>query len=282
MRPIASMRRQPLRGPSPVPFLDFGGKRAAALLSYLALTLLLLAGGAVGRPATQTVELLRPKDWRAVNVVLTDLLQIPALDRLAQNVCGAIARHGKDRGAMMHVSPTRNDIECGDVRIVWARGTCNPGTVGVNEGPALFEALDAVLRPAHLTLGVEGFVYPANLDDFLARNPANGPALASTVRAAMARCPESKFVLGGFSQGAMVVHDAARALGPDMSKVSAVVLFGDPYARRRVANISPSRVNIFCHKGDNVCKENGDLILPPHSTYNENADEAAMFITSQL
>lgn len=77
----------------------------------------------------------------------------------------------------------------------------------------------------------------------------------------------------------MVVHNAASHLdAATMSKVSAVVLFGDPYNGQAVANISASKVLVVCHDGDNIC-QGGDIILLPHLTYAEDADTAAAFVT---
>lgn len=88
--------------------------------------------------------------------------------------------------------------------------------------------------------------------------------------------------MSGYSQGGMVVHHAAADLDAGtMSKVSAVVIFGDPYSKQAVANIGASRVKIICHEGDNIC-DNGPIILPQHLTYAEDADAAASFVMSQI
>lgn len=76
----------------------------------------------------------------------------------------------------------------------------------------------------------------------------------------------------------MVVHNAASNLdAATLSKVSAVVLFGDPDDGKAVANIDPSKVLVVCHAGDNIC-QGGDIILLPHLTYAEDADTAAAFV----
>lgn len=89
-------------------------------------------------------------------------------------------------------------------------------------------------------------------------------------------------MLGGYSQGGALVHNAAADVGSEtMSKVAAVVTFGDPDSSTPVAGIDASKVLIICHEGDNIC-QHGDLILLPHLTYAENADQAASFVMSQL
>lgn len=80
----------------------------------------------------------------------------------------------------------------------------------------------------------------------------------------------------------MVVHNAADNLdAATMAKVSSVVLFGDPYSRKPVANIASSKVKVICHAGDNIC-EGGSIILLPHLTYAGDADSAADFVASRL
>lgn len=46
-----------------------------------------------------------------------------------------------------------------------------------------------------------------------------------------------------------------------------------------LANIPASKVDVYCHAGDNICV-NGDLILPAHLTYAVNAAAAAAFVAS--
>lgn len=45
----------------------------------------------------------------------------------------------------------------------------------------------------------------------------------------MQKCPQTKIVMSGYSQGGQVVHNSANALGPNiMAKINSVVIFGDP------------------------------------------------------
>jgi len=52
---------------------------------------------------------------------------------------------------------------------------------------------------------------------------------AQLVGTAMTRCPDTKVVMSGYSQGGQLVHNAAKLLPPAVaSKVAAAVIFGDP------------------------------------------------------
>jgi cutinase len=90
-------------------------------------------------------------------------------------------------------------------------------------------------------------------------------------------------VLSGYSQGGYAVHNAAYQLSADaMSKVKAVVVFGDPMSKVPVAGIDPHRVLIVCHKGDNICRHEGPFVTPQHLTYADDARDAAQFLVSRL
>lgn len=52
---------------------------------------------------------------------------------------------------------------------------------------------------------------------------------ASLVEQAFTQCPSTKVVMSGYSQGAMLVHNAAKQLSSNITgKVTAAVTFGDP------------------------------------------------------
>lgn len=52
---------------------------------------------------------------------------------------------------------------------------------------------------------------------------------ASLVEQAFSQCPDTKVVMGGYSQGGQITHNAAAVLSAEtMGNVSAVVIFGDP------------------------------------------------------
>lgn len=101
-----------------------------------------------------------------------------------------------------------------------------------------------------------------------------GPVMAKLVKQALKQCPKTKVVLGGYSQGSMVVHNAANSLSAD--QISAAVLFGDPFKAMSVGKLASSKVKEFCAAGDPVC-ENGVNVMA-HITYGGDAKEAASFL----
>jgi hypothetical protein len=168
---------------------------------------------------------------------------------------------------------------CPDAELVFARGTGEaPGVGGV--GQSYVDALRAALGPRTLD------VYPVNYaasDDF-----ANREAFASTVidgvrdagahvQATAANCPNTKIVLGGYSQGAIVAGYVTATQAPAgvpasavpaplpasvADHVAAVTLFGTPSAEFLKQYDAPeltigpsytSKLLELCAPGDGIC-----------------------------
>ena len=176
-------------------------------------------------------------------------------------------------------APSAAAAPCPDAELVFARGTDEaPGVGGV--GQSYVDALRAQLGAKSLD------VYPVDYaasDDF-----NNREAFASTVidgvrdagahvEATAANCPDTKIVLGGYSQGAIVAGfvtaDQAPAGVPTSavpaplpasvaSHVAAVTLFGNP-SPEFLSQYDAPQLNIgpnytaktlqLCAQGDNIC-----------------------------
>lgn len=101
------------------------------------------------------------------------------------------------------------------------------------------------------------------------------------VQATVASCPDTKIVLGGYSQGAAVVDFITGAPGPVFGftnlmppevadHVAAVVVLGNPSARigRPLTQLSPlygPKTIDLCNGADPVCSTGDDR--PAHSQY---------------
>ncbi|KAJ7585417.1 cutinase [Mycena floridula] len=166
---------------------------------------------------------------------------------------------------------------CSDVMVFFARGTTEPAPIGVVAGPPLQAALKTALNGKSLSF--TGVDYPADIPGFLAGGDKAGSAtMAADLTNAANSCPNAKLVTVGYSQGGQLVHNSAKQLSPAVSsRISAAVIFGDPDNGQAVAGISAASTKVICHNGDNICA-GGDLILAPHLTYGQNAQEAASFI----
>lgn len=98
--------------------------------------------------------------------------------------------------------------------------------------------------------------------------------MAKLVEQALSQCPDTKIIVSGYSQGAMVVHSAK----PTSSKVAGAVLFGDPLKRSAVGDLSTTSVKQFCGTSDQICGGGGDGgATGSHLSYGSSAEAAATF-----
>lgn len=187
---------------------------------------------------------------------------------------------------------------CPDVELIFARGTSEPAGIG-RVGQALSAELADNLGGR--TLGTYGVNYPASYD-FLAA--ADGAVDATNRITAMAQdCPGTRFVLGGYSQGAAVVDmllgipplgekvgevGSAAPLPQSLaSKVAAVAVFGNPATK--FGNPVSMAVPPFTGKGIDLCAD-GDPICSQgrnplaHTSYEKTTmvGQAAGFVSGLL
>jgi cutinase len=103
---------------------------------------------------------------------------------------------------------------CRAVTVIYARGTTQAGNVGEanSEGPTFFNALASRLGGTS-RLAIQGVTYPANVLGFLAGGDAAGATtMFNLINQAASRCPSTKIVVSGYSQGAQLVHTATQRL----------------------------------------------------------------------
>ncbi|CAG8970663.1 hypothetical protein HYALB_00003417, partial [Hymenoscyphus albidus] len=231
------------------------------------------------QPNKRTAESLN----QFLGVLLNDM---PAIEGSLDAVTGVLTEFEGNVAALTKEPTTYNDLEgnlgsdCRTYTIVFARGTTEPGNVGILAGPPFFEAMDAVAGARNVAIqGVNN--YKADIVGYLTGGSASGTVeMARQISDARAKCPNTKLIAAGYSQGGQLVHKAAALLPVDTARwISKVVIFGDPLSRFPVTNVDASRTKIFCNIGDNIC-DNGDLVLPPHLIYGKDALAAALFATS--
>ncbi|KAM0199819.1 hypothetical protein ACHAPI_002914 [Fusarium lateritium] len=178
---------------------------------------------------------------------------------------------------------TQNGLSgaCKDVTVIFARGTSEMGNVGSAAGPPFFAALSKQLGDDKVA--VQGVDYAASVGGIMQMGDTAGTAkMASLVEQAATKCPNTKIVMSGYSQGAMLVHNSAKSIpAAALQKVAAVVNFGDPFQRQAIQGIDADRVKIICHTGDGVCAGTA-AITPDHLTYSQDATAAAQFVASKV
>ena len=200
--------------------------------------------------------------------------------------------------------PGASAAPCPDVEVVFARGTFEPAGVG-GTGQAFVDALRA--KVGGKSIDVYPVNYPASLDFSTA---ADGFIDASNkIRDVAATCPNTKMVLGGYSQGAAVMayttEDAIPAgytlpagigpMSPEVANhVAAVALFGKPSSGFlqmiytgappiTVGRLYAEKTTDLCIPEDSVCAPGGNDSAA-HNLYPVNgmADQAADFAARRL
>lgn len=146
-------------------------------------------------------------------------------------------------------------------------------------------------------MAVQGVPYRASIGGFLAGgSPLGSAVMADLANKTASACPGTKIVMAGYSQGAQIVHNAMEKVAAmsnatatanattsnnniDVaSRVSSVVLFGDPRNGTAVPGVDQARVLSLCNAQDDICARAGDKITLDHLTYNRDAPQAAMFV----
>lgn len=195
-------------------------------------------------------------------------------------------------------APTAAAVGCPDAQLVFARGTSEPAGIG-RVGQALSAQLAGQLGGR--TLGVYAVDYPATYD-FLAT--ADGAIDATNHIAEMAQqCPATRFVLGGYSQGAAVV-DMLMGIPPLGNKVgdvgsapplpfsladrvAAVAVFGNPatkFGNPASAAAAPfaGKAIDLCADGDPICSRGRNPFAHTNYEKSDLVGQAAGFVAGRL
>lgn len=159
---------------------------------------------------------------------------------------------------------------CSDIEIVFARGTDEPPGLGV-VGTSLVKTLQPMVKGQ--SIGTYAVKYPASWD--FAQVAAGANDASRRVQTIAAQCPDSKIVMGGYSQGAAVIDVVATSpiagLGYTaplplavVPHVAAIAVFGNPSARfgRPLTVLSPdfgARTADLCNTGDPICSRGDDF-----------------------
>jgi cutinase len=198
--------------------------------------------------------------------------------------------------------PFAHAAGCPDAEVLFARGTTEDPGVGPT-GQAFVDGLRA--RVGGKSLGVYAVDYPATTAFSTA---VDGITDARThILTTVANCPNTKMVLGGFSQGAAVMGfvtastvpdgvtaaDVPAPMPPDVANhVVAVALFGKPSVRFMNVIKDPAVTigALYAGKTIDLCNDN-DLVCDPHgssfSAHNEYTDaglvdQGATYAATQL
>ena len=202
-------------------------------------------------------------------------------------------------GAVTAITPSiafapAASADCPDLEVIFARGTDDTPGLGTI-GSAFVNALSG--KVGGRSVGSYAVSYPADYDFLAAADGANDAS--AHVQYMMGACPNTKLVLGGYSQGAAVMDVIAAvpipAIGftnplppnaPDF--VSAIAVFGNPSAKLGLPlTMSPTwggRSIDLCNGGDPICQTDGESVAAHRSpSYTGGfVNTAADFVASRV
>ena len=195
---------------------------------------------------------------------------------------------------------------CPDVEVTFARATTEPPGVGV-VGQEFIDSLRS--QVGGKSIAVYPVNYPAS-DDFAPSVNAGTSDANAHVQSMIANCPNTKMVLGGYSQGALVIDQITIAQAPvagfvpetlsadQADHVAALALFGNPsdrYLGASVSTVSPwygAKAIDLCAPGDPICSPGAlftvpthdEMFSPEHLSYPHSGmpAQAAAFVASHL
>ena len=184
--------------------------------------------------------------------------------------------------------PTASAGPCPDIDVTFARATGEPPGVGV-VGQEFIDALRT--RVGGRSIAVYPVNYPASGDFVPSANAGTEDANAH-VNGVAASCPNTKLVLGGYSQGAFVIDQITIAQAPVAGfvpdiltaevadHVAALALFGNPsdrYLGAPVSTVSPwygAKAIDLCAPGDPVCAQGAMYTIPSHDDISSPAHQS--------
>ena len=185
--------------------------------------------------------------------------------------------------------PSANADPCPAVEVVFARGTGQSSGVG-QVGQAFIDSLGSQLGGR--SIGVYAVNYPATTA-FATSAQAGSDDTVAHVQDMIGRCPSTRLVLGGFSQGAGVMDLATKALPPQAADhVAAIAVFGNPtspLASNLAGTVFPpigppysAKTIDECADGDPACSGGGNVLA--HGSYVQSGmtAQAANFVAARL
>ncbi|WP_117426827.1 cutinase family protein [Mycobacterium marinum] len=187
-------------------------------------------------------------------------------------------------------SPPATADPCSDVAVVFARGTHQEPGLG-NIGQAFVDSLTS--QVGGRSVDVYAVNYPAN-DDYHTSASLGSDDASAHIQGTVANCPNTKIVLGGYSQGATVIDLASTAMPSTVADhVAAVALFGEPssgfssmlWGGQPLPTINPlygAKTINLCAADDPICTGGGNIMA--HVSYIQAGmtDQAASFAAGKL
>jgi len=171
------------------------------------------------------------------------------------------------------LSSTEASSPCKDIIFIFARGSTEPKPLGIIVGPGVCSALKSKFVGRVDCVGVSK-KYTASMMDNGGKEFTTQVAIDDAISEfndAFTKCPRSKIVFGGYSQGGAVMHGAVKRIPKDKyANMVAGVMFGDSMNLRDrgvIPGFPSDRILQVCHDGDGICAPTFGGITAAHLTY---------------
>lgn len=142
----------------------------------LAFLSLIFAGGSLAHPTQSTSAEIDRRGWPDVSDFLSKVAAVFPVNVMVDTVCDTITVGQLGMSILFGIPSSEND-GCGDITLLYARGTCDAGNVGVLVGPWFFRSLGAKGQKMGKSVAVNGFAYPATVEGYLNGSEGNGDKL---------------------------------------------------------------------------------------------------------
>jgi cutinase len=187
---------------------------------------------------------------------------------------------------------TASADDCPDIEVVFARGTNDAPGLGT-VGGAFVDALRG--KVGGRSVGTYAVNYPASFDFLAAADGANDAS--AHIQYMVNNCPNTRLVLGGYSQGAAVTDVISAVpipavgfnnpLPPNVpDHVAAIAVFGNPSAKLGLPlTVSPvwgGRSIDLCNADDPICQSNGQSLAAHRGYPGGPTNQAANFVAGLL
>ena len=187
---------------------------------------------------------------------------------------------------------TASADDCPAIEVVFARGTNDAPGLG-NVGGAFVDSLRG--KAGGRSVGAYAVNYPASYDFLAAADGANDAS--GHIQYMVNTCPNTRLVLGGYSQGAAVIDVISAVpmpvigfnspLPPDVpDHVAAIAVLGNPSAKLGLPlTVSPiwgGRSIDLCNGGDPICQTDGENTNAHRAYVGGPTNQAANFAAGLL
>lgn len=156
-----------------------------------------------------------------------------------------------------YAAPVASAADCADAEVIFARGTDEPKGMG-----AVGDAFVGALREQAVGLNIATYAVDYDAGKLQLGSGDGAKDAIKRIKAVAASCPDTKIVLGGYSQGANVINIVAGnpivgiAWGASLpssfaANVAAIATFGN--VANRSGTKLPNESAIFAGKGIDLC-----------------------------